>query len=344
MKKQRKIFISTFPYCRVDRTPLELLESLNETNTEYTIQINPLGRKLKPKEVAEFARDADAVIAGTEDLTELVTTARNLKIISRVGIGLDSVPLELCKSKGIAIAYTPDAVSPAVSEMTIGLMVDLFRKLSFADREMRAGEWSRPYGTRIGVSDIGILGMGRIGTRVVQHLLGFQPNRILIHDLLPKEDIVKELQDLADQIHKTSQKLGKNWNPTKIQLVDEITLFKESDCITVHVPLQPNTKNLITKHELALMKNSAFLINTARGGIINEADLYTALKENDIAGAAIDVFEEEPYTGEFLELENTILTQHMGSCSEDCRADMEREAAEEVVRFFQNQPLANPVI
>ncbi|MCW7493146.1 phosphoglycerate dehydrogenase [Leptospira sp. 2 VSF19] len=324
-----KVFVSTFPFCRTSKIAFDVLQS-----NGHEVVINPLGRKMKPSEVLDHARDFDALIAGTEDLTDLVTNSKSLKLISRVGVGLDSVPLELCREKEVAVAYTPDAVSPAVSELALSLIVDAMRKVTYADREIRKGEWTRPYGERIGGATIGILGFGRIGKRVASHLLGYLPKEILVCDLLDQKDSILLLNELASNLSQVNRGLGKNWGTTTIKQVSLESLLKKSDAITIHVPLTAETKNLINYKNMALMKPNAVLINTARGGIVNENDLFNILKENLISAAAMDVFEEEPYKGPLCELENVILTQHMGSCSNDCREDMEREAAENVVGFF----------
>ncbi|MCG6144975.1 phosphoglycerate dehydrogenase [Leptospira bandrabouensis] len=324
-----KVFVSTFPFCRTSKVALDILVS-----NGHEVVVNPLGRKMKPIEVSESARDFDALIAGTEDLTDLVTNSKSLKLISRVGVGLDSVPLGLCKEKGIAVSYTPDAVSPAVSELAVCLIVDAMRKVTYADREIRKGEWSRPYGERIGGATIGILGFGRIGKRVASHLLGYLPKEILVCDLIDQKDSIRLLSDVASNLYQVNRDLGKNWGATTIKQVDLDSLLKMSDAITIHVPLTAQTKNLLNYKKMSLMKSSAVLINTARGGIVNENDLYKVLQENLISAAAMDVFEEEPYKGPLSTLENVILTQHMGSCSNDCREDMESEASENVVGFF----------
>lgn len=325
----KKVFVSTFPFCRTTTKALEIL-----TTNSYEVSVNPLGRKMKPVEVAVAAKDFDALVAGTEDLTPLVTETKTLKLISRVGVGLDSVPLEMCKEKGISVAYTPDAVSPAVSELAVCLVIDAMRKVSYSDREIRRGEWTRPYGSRIGGATIGILGFGRIGKRVAAHLLGYLPKEILVCDLLDMKDSVQEFEKLSLNVYEVNQFLGKNWNPTKVRQVDFQVMVKESDAITIHVPSTPDTNNLFNSQTISQMKPSSVLVNTARGGIVNENDLYKSLKENVISATAIDVFDDEPYKGQLCELENVILTQHMGSCSNDCREEMEREAAENVVGFF----------
>jgi len=325
----KSVFVSTFPFCRTIPKAMDLLIS-----NGFQVTVNPFGRKMKPNEVAEAAGSFDALIAGTEDLTLLVEESKSLKLISRVGVGLDSVPLELCKEKGISVAYTPDAVSPAVSELAVSLIVDAMRKVTYADREIRKGEWTRPYGERIGGSTIGILGFGRIGKRVASHLLGYLPKEILVCDLMDQTELIHQLNQVSSSIHKLNLSLGKNWNPTEIRQVELEVLLKSSDAITIHVPLTEANKNLIDYRTMSLMKPNAVLINTARGGIVNEKDLYRVLEENLISAAAMDVFEEEPYKGPLVGSENLILTQHMGSCSNDCREDMEREAAENLIGFF----------
>ncbi len=300
----------------------------------FEVTVNPLGRKMKPTEVADAAKAFDALVAGTEDLTPLVKETNTLKMISRVGVGLDSVPLELCKEKGISVAYTPDAVSPAVSELAVCLMIDAMRKVTYSDREIRRGEWTRPYGNRIGGATIGILGLGRIGKRVASHLLGYMPKEILVCDLLDQKESIQKFSELSSNLYRENQTIGKNWNPTIIRQVEFVRMIQESDAITIHVPFTKETNNIFNMQTMSQMKPNSVLINTARGGIVNEGDLYTILKEKKISVAAIDVYEEEPYRGPLCELENVILTQHMGSCSNDCREDMEREAAENVVGFF----------
>jgi len=321
--KKPKIFISTFPFGVNDSTPLDLL-----AKTGWEITKNNLGRKMKPEEVAEYAVDVDGIIAGTEDLTPLIHKNQKLKMIARVGIGLDSVPLNLCKEKGIMITYTPDAVTMAVVELTIGLMIDITRKVNQADREIRRGAWSRFSGKRLGESVIGIIGAGRVGLNVIRLLSEFKPKLILINDLKDKSvELKRVLQDKG----------------IEYQVVEKEEIYQKSDIVSLHLPLTPKTRNLITEKELKFFRRDSFLINTARGELVNEDNLYSALKNSQIAGAAMDVFEIEPYKGKLIELENILLTEHMGSCSYDCRLAMEAGAAADLIRFFSNEPLLNEV-
>ncbi|MBL0954441.1 MAG: phosphoglycerate dehydrogenase [Leptospira sp.] len=319
----KRIFVSTYPFGQYNEEPISILKKEG-----WDVVLNPTKRKLTSEEVAEYAKDVDAIIAGTEDLTPLIQKNPGLKIISRVGIGLDSVPLQLCRDKNITVAYTPDAVTMAVVELTIGLMVSLTRKVHLANFELRKGGWSRFTGKRLGESVIGLIGLGRVGSNVLRILKEFRPKEILVNDL---KDKTKEIQEII-------QNTG-----LKVRQVGKEEIYKHADIISLHVPLTNLTRNMIGKTELGFMNESTFVINTARGGIVNESDLYHAVKAEQIAGAAIDVFEKEPYKGNLIELENIILTEHMGSCSFDCRYLMEFGAASEVVRFFKGEPLLNPV-
>ena len=151
MKKIPKIFVSTSPFGEVTPEPITLLEE-----TGWDFKINPLERKLTPDEVAEMASNCDGLIAGTENIDIVLKKAKRLKIISRVGIGLDSVPLQKCRDMGITVTYTPDAVTMAVAELTIGIMISLTRHVSLADRDIRKGKWKRIQGKRVGKFIIGI--------------------------------------------------------------------------------------------------------------------------------------------------------------------------------------------
>lgn len=315
----KKLLITTVPFGEIDTKSLEILRANN--NIEYVI--NPLNRKLKENELCEMISDFDLIVAGTEPITKKVLdNAKKLKIISRVGIGLDSVDLNTAREYGIKVCYTPDAPSPAVSELAVAHMLNLLRHIPSVDQKIRAGIWNRIQGHRLANQTIGIIGIGRIGLRVLKHLQGFSPVKILVNDLNPSEEIYRIYN---------------------AQYVEKEELYSSSDIITLHVPLTRLTKNLIRKEQLEMMKSTALLINTSRGGIINEKDLYEALSRNQIAGAAIDAFEKEPYSGNLIELENCYFTCHMGSMTKDCRARMEIEAVEEIIRFVNGEELISPV-
>lgn len=313
-----KVLITTVPFADKNRLPLELLEG---AGMDYVI--NPLGRKLTEDELADLIEDFDVVIAGTEPITKKVLgRARKLKLITRVGIGLDSVDLIEAEKRGIHVSYTPDAPAPAVAELTIGLMLALLRHTHVANSQMHQGNWHRHFGRRIPEVTIGIIGTGRIGGRVLRRLAAFGSPRILVNDIRP-------MPNVADSL--------------KLEWVDKETIYRKADVISLHIPFTSHTKNMIGYDELKKMKSDAIVINASRGGIINEQDLVVIMNEGHLSGAAIDVFEQEPYTGPLTKIERCLLTSHMGSMSLDCRTKMEIEATEEAVRFCTDQPLLGSV-
>jgi len=314
-----KVLITTVPFGDKNRLPIEILE---KNNINYVI--NPINKKLTEDELSELVGDFDVIIAGTEPITKKVfDNATHLKMISRVGIGLDSVDLVNAQKRGIVVSYTPDAPAPAVAELTLGLMLTLLRSVQISNIEMHNGKWHRFFGRRLSEVTIGIIGVGRIGTGVIKHLQGFNPFKILINDTNVDSALYKEFKN--------------------IKMVDKNTIYQESDIVTIHTPLTIHTKNMVTKHHLFSMKKDAIIINTARGGIVNEDDLYDVMQAGHLSGAAIDVFNIEPYNGKLKEIKRCILTAHMGSMSIDCRSRMEIEATEEVVRFLTKKTLDNLV-
>ena len=313
-----KALITTVPFALMNQLPLELLKA-----SGIKFLINPLGRKLTEDELIEMVEDFDIIIAGTEPITQkVIENAPNLKLISRVGIGLDSVDLLAAKKNGIKVSYTPDAPAPAVAELTLGLIFSLLRSIHVANSQLHKGQWNRIFGKRLSEITLGIIGVGRIGSRVIRRTKPFGSPRLLVNDINPTKQSDMDF---------------------KLEWVSKQTIYENADIICIHLPLTRHTHNLITKKELLSMKSDAAIINVSRGGIINEKDLYDVLKSGHLIGAAIDVFEKEPYTGTLTEIESCILTSHMGSMSVDCRSRMEIEATEEVVRFFKNTSLINEV-
>ena len=308
-----RVLITTVPFGKIDIKPIDLLEK--HKKVEYVI--NPIGRKLKEDELHELIVDYDVVIAGTEPITHRVMeNGKKLKLISRVGIGLDSVDLHAARELGIQVSYTPDGPSSAVAELTIAHMLNMLRHLPTIDRKLRSGIWQRISGDRLANMVVGIIGTGRVGSRVLKHLQGFNPKQILVNDIKPDHDLYK-------MNHATH--------------VEKDIIYSESDIITLHIPLTVETRSLVSLNEMMKMRKDVILINTSRGGIINEQDLYTALRNKTIGGAALDVFEEEPYAGNLVELENCLFSCHMGSMTNDCRARMEIEATEEAIRFINGE-------
>jgi len=312
-----RVLVTTHPFGEIDRDPIQLLEM-----EHIPFTMNPFQRRLKEEELAEMIGPYEALIAGTEPITEAVLgKAVNLRLIARVGIGLDSVALRAARNRGIAVTYTPSAPSPGVAELAVAQMLALLRKTVTVDDEIREGIWRRRIGRRLGLMTVGIIGVGRIGRLVIGHIKNWSP-RILANDLKQDPDF--------------SEHTGCVW-------ADVDTIYRNADIISLHVPLTARTRGMIGKRELAMMKPDAILINTARGELVDEAALADALRTRPAFSAALDVFAEEPYTGELATLDNCILTAHMGSATRDCRLQMELEAAQEVVRYFKKEPFAIPV-
>ncbi len=310
----KKILVTTVPFAERDKSPLDRIK-----NAGITCLINPIGRRLKEDELIDLIGDVDVLIAGTEPITnKIMSKAPRLKLISRVGVGLDGVDLLAARQRGIQVSYTPDAPAPAVAELTLGLMLALMRFTHLANADMHSGIWKRHFGLRACDVTLGLIGCGRIGGRLIRLLgpLGFK--RILVNDTDPTIDLGRELN---------------------VEKAEKIDLFRNSDLISVHVPLSKQTFNMIDRPEMLQMRAGAMLVNTARGGIINEQALADFLTEGRLSGAAIDVFEEEPYAGPLAKIKNCLLTAHMGSMSVDCRTRMEVEATEEAVRFLTGQKL-----
>jgi len=309
-----KVLITTVPFGDKNRSPLDLLE---ENNIEYLI--NPINKKLTEDELVDMVADFDVIIAGTEPITKKVMdSATNLKMISRVGIGLDSVDLIEAEKKRITVSYTPDAPAPAVSELTIGMMLALLRSVHVSNSQMHSGNWHRFFGRRLSEVVIGIIGVGRIGQGVIRHLQGFGCPKILANDLSSKQNVGKDIN---------------------IEWTSKVDIYKRADIISLHLPLTVETRNMIRESHLLSMKSDAIIINTSRGGIINEDDLYKVMQSGHLSGAAIDVFDNEPYEGDLNKIERCLLTAHMGSMSVDCRTRMEIEATEEAVRFLTGKTL-----
>ena len=195
----------------------------------------------------------------------------------------------------------------------------MLRSIHLSNSQLHDGKWNRFFGRRLSEVTLGVIGIGRIGGRVLRRTKPFGTPKILVNDIDPSKR--SELLDF------------------KLDWVSKETIYKEADIITIHTPLTSATKNMIRKEHLLSMKKDAIIINTARGGIINEQDLYEVMKSGHLSGAAIDVFEKEPYDGNLHEIERCILTAHMGSMSNDCRTKMEIEATEEAIRFLTGKDL-----
>jgi len=313
-----KVLITSVPFGEIDNLPIEILKS---AGADFTI--NPLNKKLTEDELMDLIGEYQIVIAGTEPYSKKVLKkASKLKMIARLGIGLDGVDLNEAKKRGIKVSYTPDAPAPSIAELTIGFIITLLRSAHQSNIEMHKGKWQRHLGRTIDETSIGFIGIGRIGAKVIGMLKAFGNPKLLVNDISPNYELTKTYN---------------------LEWVDKEQIYREADLISLHVPLTSETQNMISRKQLLMMKSDASLINTCRGGIINEDDLYDVMKSGHLNGAAIDVFKNEPYSGKLLELDKCLLTPHMGSMSSKCRSLMEIESTKEAVRFIKGEPLKGEV-
>ncbi|MDP6543316.1 MAG: NAD(P)-dependent oxidoreductase [Phycisphaerae bacterium] len=312
-----KVFVSTHPFGSVSPEPLEILD-----RSDITLELNEYGRKITPDELRQHLAGKDALIAGTEVIDAgVLDCAPGLKIIARVGIGLDNIDFDEVNRRGIVLTYTPEAVSQAVAELTVAQMLNLARSIVNIHTIVKSGGWKRIIGFEIMGKTIGLIGFGRVGQRVARMLQGFGC-RVLVNDLAPDQEM--------------ASRLG-------VELCSKELLYRESDIISLHVPRTPLTVGLISAEEIAAMKPTACLINTSRGGIVDEAALCEALTSDRLAGTAVDVYETEPYCGPLLDLDNVVLTAHSGSCSIEARYQMEIGAAREIEHFVDGKAPIRPV-
>ncbi len=300
-----RVLISTSSFGVHDRAPLDRLEA---AGVDY--RLNPHGRRLAPSETRELLRGAAGLIAGTERLDRAVLEAApDLRVISRCGAGLDNVDLEVAAELGIAVRHTPEAHVEAVAELALAAILDLSRGLSAADRALRDGRWQRPPGRLLGGKTVGIVGLGRVGRRLVELLAPFRV-RVLAHDPRPDPEFARRHQ---------------------VRYLPLEELLAAADVVSLHLPAQPGGAPLLDRRRLAVMKPSALLINTARGGLVDEAALAEALDGGRLAGAHLDVFAEEPYDGPLRSCPAALLTPHLGGYAAEARSEMELQAVENLL-------------
>ena len=286
-------------------------------------------RKSTPKEeLAGIIGGYDAIIirSATKLTADLIEAGKNLRVIGRAGIGVDNVDVEAATKKGIVVMNTPEANAITTAEHTITLMLSLARQIPQAHASLKAGKWERSKfkGTEIYGKTLGCIGLGNIGKLVAERALGLKMNVIAYDPFLSKE---------------AAEKIG-------VELVSLDELLKRSDIITIHTPLTPETKDLINKDTLEKTKKGLVLINCARGGVINEKDIAEAIKSGRVAGAAFDVFVNEPPEegNPLLGLdENVVFTPHLGASTEEAQTKVGVAIAEQIVDFLKNGVVKNAV-
>jgi D-3-phosphoglycerate dehydrogenase len=245
--------------------------------------------------------DVVGIIAGLEEYdSDVFNFAPRLRVISRCGSGIDNISNELIESDKIRIFSTLDAPTDSVAELTLGLILNLLRQVNQNDSNIRMGFWDKKYGSLLGSKTVGIVGLGRIGRRVANLVSAFGA-KILYYDLKTVSEV--------------------NFEFTSIE-----SLLANSDIVSIHLPYNDSTKNIMNANRLRLMKKDSYIVNTSRGSLIDEAFLYKMLEEKQIAGAALDVFSEEPYRGPLIKLSNVLLTPHIGSYTSEGRLKQEEQS------------------
>ena len=309
--KNNSIFIATSTFGVHSNEPINRLEYGGDA-----IVLNPLSRKLTSNELIKYAHDATGIIAGTEPYTnEVLQQLPHLKVISRLGVGMDNIDLETAKGMDIKVYKTQTTPALAVSELVLGLMLDLVRKISHQNNTLKSGTWKKEMGNLLHGKTLGIIGLGAIGKTLVKLVKGFNFN-IMAFDLFQNEQFAKN---------------------HCVNYCDLDTLLSESDIISIHLNLTDETNQLINAAQISKMKPDSILINASRGEIIDEESLYIALKEKRIMGAGLDVFNNEPYFGPLSKLDNVILTPHIGSYAKELRVQMEIEAVENLIRGLNEE-------
>ncbi len=276
---------------------------------------------LKPEELISIIGDYEALLvrSQTQVTAEVIQAGKKLLVIGRAGVGVDNIDLDEATQRGIVVVNAPTGNTISAAEHTIALMLALARHIPQANTVLKSGVWQRSkfMGTEVRDKTLGIIGLGNVGSEVARRARGLQM-KLIAHDPFISVDHAHNL---------------------RVELVPLKQLLKEADFITLHIPLTKSTKGLIGAKELALVKPTVRIINTARGGLIDEKALAKAIKEKKVAGAAIDVFATEPTTSSILfENDNIIVTPHLGASTAEAQAMAAKDVAEQVVDIFKGQP------
>lgn len=295
-----KILLGPSSFGETDRAPFFKLQEAG-----YEVVDNPFKRKLTKQELFDLLTpDVIGIIAGLEPLDREVLSRSKLKVVSRVGSGISNVDLEAAEELGIIVRSTPYGPTEAAAELTLGALLSLLRKIPRMDQALHAGRWEKRIGTQLEGKTVAIIGYGRIGKRVAELLAPFHVRLLIVDPNLEQSAVgAAELMSLEEALP---------W----------------ADIITLH---SSGEACLLGEQEFRRMKQGAFLLNVARGGLVAEEALVEALDAGKLAGAWIDTFGMEPYKGPLCGRENVVLTPHVGSYTLECRQGMENEAVENLL-------------
>jgi D-3-phosphoglycerate dehydrogenase / 2-oxoglutarate reductase len=288
------------------------------------VTYNPFGRPCSSDELQSLIQDVDGMIAGLDQIDRpAIEKASRLKIIARYGVGYDRVDITYAHEKDIIVTFTPGANAVSVAELAIGLMLCLAREIPSVSEATKAGAWPRLSGISLAGKKIGILGLGAIGKAVAKRLAGFEC-QILAHDIFVDQEFVKE---------------------NNIQVVDVDSMLPEVDFLSLHLPVTKDTKGLVNASFLSRMKAGSFLVNTARGELVDEKALIDALHSGHLRGAGLDAFyPEPPYSyNPLLSMKNVIATPHAGAHSDSATKAMGEMALADCMAVLAGGQPAHPV-
>ncbi|MCC9295092.1 phosphoglycerate dehydrogenase [Clostridium sp. WLY-B-L2] len=310
--------ISTSPsFAKYSKEPIEYLH-------KYGIQAEYLPANMGEDEFINRIQEAEGlIVAFTQINSRVLDNAPKLKIICKHGVGVDNIDLEEARKRNIYVTNVPNANKHAVADFAFGLVLSAARQIPQANELTKKGKWPRIFGTDVYGKTIGIIGLGNIGKQVALRAKGFNM-RVLAYDPYPDREFA-----------------GRN----EIEFLSFEELLKQSDFVTIHIPLVEKTKNLIDLSKLKLMKSTAYLINASRGGIVAESDLYRALKEKIISGAAIDVFSEEPVkTNSLFELPNFIASPHIAGYTAEAVNALGMTCVENIINVLIKKSTPNFIV
>jgi D-3-phosphoglycerate dehydrogenase len=311
----QKVLISPSSFGLCGTEPLNIL-----TKAGFEPIINPYGRKLTAEEVVELASECIGIVAGLEPLDRnVLDQLPSLRCISRVGAGMDNVDLLAAAERGVEVHNTPDGPTHAVAELTVGLALALLRRIPQADRNLRNGIWQKEMGSLVHEKTVGIVGLGKIGRKVAELFLA-----------------------LGCVVVATDPDPDHEWLKThSVPMIPLDDLLRQSDIITLHLAHKPGAGPIIGEGEINRMKTTAYLLNLARGEVLDEEALYKALLERRIKGAALDVFRAEPYHGPLTDLDNVVLTPHLGSYAREGRLLMEIAAVQNLLNTLMSEDIGS---
>ncbi|MEO6055432.1 MAG: D-glycerate dehydrogenase [Gemmatimonadales bacterium] len=311
-----------------------LPEPVHEALTRaFDARLNPDDRPLTADGLRDALRQADALLTTVTDKVTadvLSVDGRRARLVANFGVGFNNIDIEAAKAHGIAVSNTPDVLTDATADLAITLLLMVSRRTGEGERHLRGGQWTgwRPthmLGTQVSSKTLGLIGMGRIARAVAQRAHQGFGMKVIFHDPYPP-----------------SPEVARSLGAEPRGSLEEV--LREADFVSLHCPATPETRHLMNRERFALMRPEAFLINTARGDVVDEAALVEALRAGRIAGAGLDVFEREPQvTGALLAMENVVLLPHLGSATQETRVAMGMRAFENLTLFFGGKPLRDRV-